>query len=150
MTRPHIAILSAIVFSCVLAPEKSNAGQLTTGFDFCLAISGNVSQLSFPTPQGKRITLPAALDNWNCEITDAFFSNDGKSVYHNVVCADTNTTIAVGMSVVCPRFTIGGDVNGFFIRTFAENNTSVSVQFVGECFTSHSGITPPRPTGTVL
>lgn len=139
-------ILSALVCSCMLVPEKSSdAGQLNTVFAFYMSVGESSTQLTFPTPQGKRLILPAALDNLNCLITDVFYSDDGKRTYHNVVCTDTRSPLVVGMTVSCPRFTTGSDHNRFFI--LADN---ANVGFEGFCATSQSNATMPRATGAVL
>jgi hypothetical protein len=73
---------------------------------------------------------PCDLSEWNCVVTPAYFSTDGKSLYHNISCSNPNTFLVTGMTVSCPMQREGVDDNIFFM---AQGNTHV--QFEGACQT---------------
>lgn len=127
--------ISALVCSCMLAPEVSDAGQLTTGFNTKVYV-GSTLIMNTPnsTSEGKRITLPVALDDWNCEITETHIADDGKTYYRNVVCTDTRSRTVVGVSASCPVNTTGIDVSQFFLRI-----AEVNVEFSLSCATIQVG-----------
>lgn len=121
---------------CLAVDSKADPPQTyTTGFRFDLSIGRTITSLSFPTPSNQRIVLPSAFSNWNCAITNLFRSPDGKKVYRNLACADTNSPLIIGFSVSCSFQSEDFDTSSVFLRTI-DMGQLVDVGFVGSCLTS--------------
>jgi hypothetical protein len=132
----------ALMIPVALAGEQQvHASNLVTTFHVTVTVgNGSPIDVSIPTGDGKRIVLPADLDNWNCKVTPKFLSNDGTQAYHNVVCIDTNSQAVVGMSVACKLASVDGDANAFFMRL-----GQADVQFVASCMTRVQATAPAAP-----
>jgi hypothetical protein len=121
-----------VVGSLGLVPQRADAQQMQTTFTFAMKVGGVVTPLTYPTPEGKRILLPAAFSRWNCGITPAFISNDGKQVYRNVVCNNVDDKTLVGVSVSCNRNAPDNEHGTFFLRS----GMNVNVDLAGNCVTA--------------
>jgi hypothetical protein len=135
--KKGIVVVSLLTLA--LAPKVVGADQLTTDFYVDVNVGGSVFHEVIPTPEDKRMALPPELSNWNCTVTPAFLSKDGKEIYHNIACFDTLSHLVVGTSVVCPLQTIGSDDKDFFLRKGEAN-----ISFYGGCITHQVGTSPTQ------
>jgi hypothetical protein len=129
--------------AALVTPTVAGQSLSETEFHFFMTIGQTRSELYFPTTEHKRILLPAVFDDWNCIVTDRQISNDGASVYHNLVCTEaTHLTFMTGMTISCPRVGAGHEENVFFLRSNTEAGVS-SVLFYGSCVSRAAP--PPAP-----
>lgn len=139
-------ILTAAAIALSVRPADAQQ-QPSTSFTFWTSIAGVQSPVSFPTPDGMRITLPVAYMRWNCMVTPGYVSDDGKQFYHNIVCSNVDDNAIVGVSVYCSRFQNDRQQAGFFLRDGSSKNTP-NVELWGGCITSAS--TAPATVGHKL
>lgn len=138
-----IVALAALSF---LVPDVASAEQLTTDFAVFVVVGKQTLRQPIPKTVEYYITLPSAFSDWTCHISKELLSPDGKSVYHNIVCANTQFNIAAEAS--CALGSESAAIDSFRLQSNTADGYPSVVFFVA-CDTHTVGTIPP-PAGTKL
>jgi hypothetical protein len=144
MMPRRVTILTAALL-LTESGQPASAGSYTTVFGVQTRVggqSGTVSDQNVPTGQGMRMVLPVAFSDFNCKVTPRYLTDDGSSVFVNIVCDEVSTPLVFGATLECPTHAVGTGSAAFWARAQGSD-----VLFVGACATKLQGAAAPASVG---